>query len=94
MIGDDEWNTVVLMHQPTKLSYRRFCLEKSLRSERPERNDNFWFYKLELPHQVRTAGSYLVRQRISVSRRSVFEHIADEDILPLEIDGGALLPRV
>ena len=88
MVRDDERNSVVLMDGTAKLSNWCFCVEKSLGSEGPERNDYFRLDELQLPYEIRTAGSHFIRQRISVARWPVLENVADENIFALEVDGG------
>jgi hypothetical protein len=88
MVRNDERDSVVLVDGTAKLSDRRFCVEKSLGSEGPERNDYFRLDELELPYQIRTAGGHFIRQRISVARRPVLEHVANENVFALEVDGG------
>src|SRR5688500_6773956 len=68
------------MDQSAQFSDRRFGVEKSLGGEAPERNDYFRLDQLELPYEVWTAGSDLVRQRVAVAGRAVLENVADEDV--------------
>src|SRR5205085_4530658 len=63
-------------------------VEKSLGSEGPERNDDFRLDELKLPYQIGTACRHFIRQRISVGRRPVLEHVANENVFALQIDGG------
>src|SRR5688572_14230124 len=81
VISDDERDAAVLMHQSPEFSDRCFGVEKSLGGEPSERNDYFRLDQLQLSYEVWTAGSHLVRQRVAVARRAVFEDVADEDIL-------------
>ena len=81
MIGDDERYSVVLVNETTELADRSFRVQESLRSEGPKSNNDFGLDQLELPDQIRTARFDFFGTRISVSRRSVFEHVANEDLL-------------
>ena len=87
MIGDDEWNSVVLVHLSTEFSYRRFCVQKSLRREGSKCNDYFGFYKFQLANKVWTASRDFIGKRISVSGRPMLQNVADEDVLSRQIHG-------
>jgi len=88
VIGDDEWNAVILVNRTTELSYRRFCVQKSLRGEGSKCNNYFWLDQLQLPDEIRAARCNFIRQWISISRRPMLEDIADEHVLSGQIDGG------
>lgn len=88
MVRNDERNSVVLVDRTAKLSDRRLCVEKSLGGEGPERNDYFRLDQLQLPYQIGAAGCHFIGQRISVARRAVLEHVADENVFALEIYSG------
>jgi len=81
VIGDDEWYPVVLVDQPTELTYRCFGVQESLGSEGSKSNNDFGLDQLELSDQIRTARFDFFRARISVSRRPMLEHVANEDLL-------------
>jgi hypothetical protein len=54
-----------------------------LGSKRPKCNDHFWLDQLELADQVRTARFDFFRSRISVSRRPMFQNVADEYVFTI-----------
>src|SRR5262245_45645656 len=88
VIGDDQRHAMKAMHVAPELSDRQLRLEKSLGSERPKSKDCFWSNQFKLTEQVRAAGGYFVRHWIAVSRRPVLQHVADENVVALQIHGG------
>ena len=61
-------------------------LEKSLSSERAESKDCFWPNQVYLPEKIRAARGNLVRHRVAIARRAVLEDVADEDVLPPQVN--------
>jgi hypothetical protein len=57
-----------------------------LRRKGAECDDDFGLDELELPNQVRTTRDYFFRPGISIPRRTVLQHVHDEDLLPRQLD--------
>ena len=75
------------VHLAPEFSDRQLRLQQSLSGERAKSKDCFWADELKLADEVRTARGNLVGLRIAISRRAVLQHVADEHVLPLQIDG-------
>ena len=97
MIGDDEWNTVKAVQLPTQLANRRCGLQQCLRREPAECENDARVHQFELAQQVGLAGVDFCRHGIAISRRTMLEHVADVDLLALQLDRtknfGQQLPR-
>ncbi len=81
VIRDDQRHAVVAVNLASQLADRELRLQQRLRRERPEREDHLRADQLDLPNEVRTARLNFFRQRIAVSRRTMLEDVADEDVL-------------
>src|SRR5215212_1157713 len=86
MIGHDQRHAIVTVYLAAQLADRELRLQKSLRREGPQRQDDFGLDELDLANQIGRAGDDLVGHRIAVPRRTMLEDICDEDVLALEVD--------
>src|ERR1043165_4591104 len=67
VVSHHEWHAVVPVHLAAEFSDRRFRVEESLSSERPQRKDDARFDQLDLADEVGTTCSDLIRHRIPVT---------------------------
>src|SRR5690242_3237720 len=88
VIRHDERHPVEAMNLSPELPNGKLRVEKSLRGERTERDENLRPNQLDLTYQVRATGGNLFGTRVSVSGRPVLEHVDDENIFPREFDCG------
>jgi len=88
MVGDDQRYTVEAVHLAPEFSDRQLRLKESLGSERSESKDCFWTNELELAKEIRAAGGYFVRHRISVAWWPVLQNVANEYVVALQIHCG------
>src|SRR5215213_8073920 len=88
MIGHDQRHAIVTVYLAAQLADRELRLQKSLRREGPQRQDDFGLDELDLADKIGRAGDDLVGHRVAVARRTMLEDVGDEDVLALEVDGG------
>src|SRR5215831_18466906 len=86
VICHDERHTVILVHRAAQFTDRCLRVQQRLRGECSERENHFWFNQLDLSNQIRTARGNLIRQRIAVAWRPVFQNVADVHLLARQID--------
>src|SRR5688500_4380703 len=87
VVRDDERDPVILVDRAAELADRELRVQQRLRGECPEGQDGLGPDQLELAHQVGAARLHLPGERIAISRRAVLEDVADEDILPGQVNG-------
>src|SRR5919204_1852594 len=85
MIGNDQRHPVVPVKLSSELGDCQLRFEKRLRGERAERENRFRPDQLKLANEEWTARSNLIRHRIPVSRRSMLQNVADENVLSRQI---------
>src|SRR5688500_4789968 len=83
---DDKRNAVVLVHGLAELDQRELAVQERLGGEESQREDDLWPDELDLPDEVGAARLDFVRQRIAVVGRAVLEDVADEDVLPPQVN--------
>src|SRR5690348_1301486 len=86
VVRDDQGHPIIAMNLSPQLPDGKLRVQQSLRGECAECDDDFRANELDLTYQVRPAGRNLFGARVSVPRRPVLQHVADEYVLPLELD--------
>src|SRR5215218_1624076 len=87
VIGNDERDAVVPVDRAAELADGELGVEERLGRERAERDDDLRLDQLELAHQVGAARLDLFGAWIPVPRRPMLEHVRDEHIFALELNG-------
>src|SRR5262245_28943528 len=87
VVRDDERNTVIPMNLAAQLADRGLRVKQCLRRDRSECENHFRLKQLDLTNEIWTARRNLLRQRIAVAWRAVFQNVADVDLFARQIDG-------
>src|SRR5581483_613118 len=87
VVRHDQGYSVVAVHSTTEFADRQLRLQKRLGGECSEGQNDLGADQLDLADQIWTAGCHLVRQRVTITRRAVFEDVADENVFALQVDG-------
>src|SRR6266498_4591131 len=98
VIGDDHRNPPEPVHAVAERPERLLRVQHGLRRGVPHREDHLRLEEVDLAEQIGHARRDLVVLRRAILARAALDHVADEHLLALELDGaedlGQQLPRL